>query len=79
LEKLHYLAEKVLQDAKLTDSKLDDLESWILEESKRIDQMHPKEAKLVCDKVSLIKMFHVDFSSVINSMNLKQIWTRFIN
>ena len=45
LEKLQKLAEKVHQEAKVTDSKLDDIEAWIEEEAKRVDHLHPKDAK----------------------------------
>ena len=42
MEKLQKLAEKVHQEAKVTDSKLDDIEAWIEEEAKRVDHLHPK-------------------------------------
>ena len=45
LEKLQKLAEKVHQEAKVTDSKLDDIEAWIEEEAKRVDHLHPKGKK----------------------------------
>ncbi len=51
LEKLQRLAEKVHQEAKMTDSKLDDIEGWIEDEAKRIDHLHPKDAKANCDKI----------------------------
>ena len=42
LEKLQRLAEKIHQEAKHTDSKLDDIEAWIEDEAKRVDTLHPK-------------------------------------
>jgi hypothetical protein len=36
LEKLQRLAEKIQQEAKITDSKLDDIEAWIEDEVHRI-------------------------------------------
>lgn len=51
LEKLQRLAEKILQEAKVTDSKLDDIENWIEDEAKRVDQLHPKDAKNNCDQI----------------------------
>lgn len=51
LEKLQRLAEKIIQEAKVTDSKLDDIENWIEDEAKRVDQLHPKDAKNNCDQI----------------------------
>ena len=51
LEKLQKLAEKIHQEAKMTDTKLDDIEAWIEDEAKRIDQLHPKDAKANCDQI----------------------------
>jgi hypothetical protein len=51
LEKLQRLAEKIHQEAKMTDTKLDDIEAWIEDEAKRIDQLHPKDAKNNCDQI----------------------------
>lgn len=51
LEKLQRLAEKIHQEAKMTDSKLDDIEAWIEDEAKRIDHLHPKDAKNNCDQI----------------------------
>lgn len=45
------LAEKIHQEAKITDSKLDDIEAWIDEEAKRVDHLHPKDAKNNCDQI----------------------------
>jgi septation ring formation regulator EzrA len=45
------LAEKIHQDAKHTDSKLDDIEARIEDEAKRVDHLHPKDAKNNCDKI----------------------------
>jgi hypothetical protein len=55
LEKLQRLAEKVHQEAKVTDSKLDDIEAWIEDEAKRVDHLHPKDAKNNCDQVAFLK------------------------
>ena len=51
LEKLQRLAEKIHQEAKVTDSKLDDIEAWIEDEAKRIDHLHPKDAKNNCEQI----------------------------
>ena len=51
LEKLQRLAEKIHQEAKHTDSKLDDIEAWIEDEAKRVDTLHPKDAKNNCDQI----------------------------
>jgi len=51
LEKLQRLAEKVHAEAKTTDSRLDDLETWIEDEAKRVDHLHPRDAKANCDKI----------------------------
>lgn len=51
LEKLQRLAEKILAEAKQTDGKLDDIEAWIEDEAKRIDHLHPKDAKNNCDQI----------------------------
>jgi hypothetical protein len=48
LEKLQRLAEKVHQEAKVIDSKLDNIE----DEAKRVDHLQPKDAKNNCDQVS---------------------------
>ena len=47
LEKLQRLAEKIHQEAKHTDSKLDDIEAWIEDEAKRVDTLHPKVSLLI--------------------------------
>ena len=54
LEKLQKLAEKVHQEAKVTDSKLDDIEAWIEEEAKRVDHLHPKGRKNYFELLFLI-------------------------
>ena len=51
LEKLQRLAEKIHAEAKQTDTKLDDIEAWIEDEAKRIDHLHPKDAKNNCDQI----------------------------
>ena len=51
LEKLQRLAEKVHQEAKHTDSRLDDIEAWIEDEAKRVDHLHPRDAKANCDNI----------------------------
>jgi len=45
LEKLQRLAEKIHQEAKVTDTKLDDIEAWIEDEAKKIDHLHPRDAQ----------------------------------
>jgi hypothetical protein len=44
----------VHQEAKVTDSKLDDIEAWIEDEAKRVDHLHPKDAKNNCDQVKTL-------------------------
>ena len=51
LEKLQRLAEKINKEAQATDIKLDDIEACIEDEAKRIDQLHPKDAKANCDAI----------------------------
>merc|ERR1711971_510814 len=51
LEKLQRLAEKIHAEAKQTDTKLEDIEAWIEDEAKRIDHLHPKDAKNNCDQI----------------------------
>ncbi|CAB4065281.1 DST [Lepeophtheirus salmonis] len=51
LEKLQRLADKISMEAKMTDTKLDDIESWIEDEAKRVDHLHPKDAKNNCDQI----------------------------
>ena len=51
LEKFQRQAEKFHQEAKMTDSKLDDIEAWIEDEAKRIDHLHPKDAKNNCEQI----------------------------
>ncbi len=64
LEKLQRLAEKIHHEAKITDSKLDDIEAWIEDEAKRVDHLHPKDAKNNCDQVSRQTFQHFDRNSV---------------
>ena len=45
------LAEKINKEAQATDIKLDDIEACIEDEAKRIDQLHPKDAKANCDAI----------------------------
>lgn len=35
----------------MTDSKLDDIEAWIEDEAKRVDHLHPRDAKNNCDQI----------------------------
>ena len=51
LEKLQRLAEKIHAEAKQTDTTLDGIETWIEDESKRIDHMHTKDAQQICDQI----------------------------
>ncbi len=53
LEKLQRLAEKIHQEAKVTDSKLDDIEAWIEDEAKRVEHLHPRDAKKNCDQIEM--------------------------
>ena len=45
LERLQRLAEKVHREMKRCDSRMDDLEGRIIEESRRLDRLHPLDAK----------------------------------
>ncbi|XP_044265473.1 dystonin isoform X23 [Tribolium madens] len=51
LEKLQRLAEKVHREIKQTDSGLDTIERTIGNESRRIERMHPLEAKKIADQL----------------------------
>lgn len=44
-ERLNRLAEKVQREVKRVDGRLDDLESKISEEARRLDRLHPLDAK----------------------------------
>lgn len=45
LERLQRLAEKVHREMKRVDSRLEDIESRIGEEARRLDRLHPLDAK----------------------------------
>ncbi|XP_065166739.1 dystonin isoform X7 [Atheta coriaria] len=51
LDRLQRLAEKVHREIKQTDANLDVIERHIDEESRRIDRMHPLEAKRIADQL----------------------------
>ncbi|XP_063905655.1 microtubule-actin cross-linking factor 1 isoform X22 [Zophobas morio] len=51
LEKLQRLAEKVHREIKQTDAGLDTIERTIGNESRRIERMHPLEAKKIADQL----------------------------
>ena len=70
LEKLQKLAEKVAKECTSTDARLDDIEAWIEDEAKRIDQLHPKVMKkggllrvLIMPYVRTCSFFHFHFKS----------------
>ncbi|QQP54826.1 Plectin, partial [Caligus rogercresseyi] len=44
-------SDKISSEAKRSDSKLDDIEAWIHDEAKRVDHLHPKDAKNNCDQI----------------------------
>lgn len=49
LERLQRLADKVQREIKHTDSRLTDLEHRISEEARRIERLHPIDAKNICE------------------------------
>ncbi|XP_035227819.1 dystonin-like, partial [Stegodyphus dumicola] len=51
LEKLQRLAEKVHRETKQCDGKMDDIERHIAEEEKRVQRLHPSDAKHNCDQI----------------------------
>jgi hypothetical protein len=51
LEKLHRLAEKLINDIKQCDRNLDNIERDINEEEKRVQRLHPLEGKFNIDKI----------------------------
>lgn len=51
LEKLQRLAEKVHREIKQTDSHMDTIERTIENESRRIERLHPLEAKKIADQL----------------------------
>lgn len=51
LERLQRLAEKVHREIKQTDAALDSIERKIEHESRRIDRIHPLEAKKIADQI----------------------------
>ncbi|KAF8783432.1 Dystonin like protein [Argiope bruennichi] len=61
LEKLQRLAEKVHRETKQCDGKMDDIERHINEEEKRVQRLHPNDAKYNCDQIE-IELKHVEDS-----------------
>lgn len=49
LEHLQRLADKVQREIKHTDARITDLEQRITDESRRIDRLHPIDAKNICE------------------------------
>lgn len=49
LERLQRLAEKIHRESKLSEETANDIERRIHEEERRIDALHPFEAKRNCD------------------------------
>lgn len=49
IERLQRLADKVQREIKHTDSRITDLEQRISEESRRIERLHPIDAKNICE------------------------------
>ncbi|GIY98984.1 plectin [Caerostris extrusa] len=61
LEKLQRLAEKVHRETKQCDGKMDDIERHINEEEKRVQRLHPNDAKYNCDQIEA-ELKHVEDS-----------------
>lgn len=61
LEKLQRLAEKVHRETKQCDGKMDDIERHINEEEKRVQRLHPNDAKYNCDQIES-ELKHVEDS-----------------
>ncbi|CAL1283109.1 unnamed protein product [Larinioides sclopetarius] len=61
LEKLQRLAEKVHRETKQCDGKMDDIERHINEEEKRVQRLHPNDAKYNCDQIEA-ELRHVEDS-----------------
>lgn len=51
LERLQRIAEKVHREAKQADGRLNEIEYRIEEEAKRLDRLHPRDAKNVVDAI----------------------------
>lgn len=51
LERLQRLADKVAREIKHTDSRITELEKRISEESRRLDRLHPIDAKNLCESL----------------------------
>lgn len=49
IERLQRLADKVQREIKHTDARITDLEQRISEESRRIERLHPIDAKNICE------------------------------
>jgi len=49
LERLQRLAEKVHREMKTTDNRLEELERRVEDEARRLDRLHPLEAKHAVD------------------------------
>lgn len=52
LEKLQRLADKLLREIKLCDSRLDEIDRSIIDEAKRIERLDPRDAKFNCDAIA---------------------------
>lgn len=51
MEKLQRMAEKIHREGRQTEMRLDEIEQRIEEEAKRIDHLHPLDAKHNCDQL----------------------------
>ena len=52
LERLQRLADKLLREIKVCDSRLDEIDRSIIEEAKRIERLDPRDAKFNCDAIA---------------------------
>jgi hypothetical protein len=72
LEKLQRLAEKIHQEAKITDSKLDDIEAWIEDEVRRL-KIHMSVCLGVLDRFGSVTLLFSSFGSTTFSS-----WTQIV-
>lgn len=69
LERLQRLAEKVYREIKQTDASMDTIERRIEDEARRIDRIHPMEAKKIADQIdSDLSITEQNINSIFNDV-----------
>ncbi|XP_025831436.1 plectin [Agrilus planipennis] len=71
LEKLQRLAEKIHREIKQTDANMDVIERNIEEESRRIERLHPLDAKKIADQIeSDLTVVEDNIKSIMNDIHI---------